>query len=338
MRNETRAKFDAYVGDIAKLNHVPNAAVKFTVDPSVQQTLEARIQASSEFLKRINVIGVDAQAGQKIGLGIGGPIASTTDTSTKDRVPFDPSNLDGSGYFCSQTNFDTALSYGRLDAWAHKPDFQTLIRDAILTRTALDRICVGFNGTSRAATSDRAKNPLLQDVNKGWLQKYRENAADRVLHEGVKDSGKVTVGKGADYENLDALVLDALQLLDEWYRDDPSVVVVLGSALLHDKYFPLVSTANVATEQAALDLVVSGKRIGGKQAVSAPFVPADKMLITRLDNLSIYYQNGGRRRSIIDNPRRDQVENFESSNDAYVIEDFGCGAVVENIEIAKAAA
>ncbi|RQM46538.1 phage major capsid protein, P2 family [Paraburkholderia bannensis] len=336
MRNDTRAKFDAYLGDIAKLNGVPNAAVKFTVDPSVQQTLEGRIQASSEFLKRINMIGVDAQAGSKIGLGIGAPIASTTDTSTKDRTPVDPASLDDNGYFCTQTNFDTALSYARLDAWAHKPEFQTIIRDAILTRTALDRICIGFNGTSRVATSDRAKNPLLQDVNKGWLQKFRDNAADRVLSEVVEGSKKVTVGTGGDFKNLDALVLDALQLLDEWYRDDPSVVVVLGSSLLHDKYFPLVSSANVATEQAALDLVISGKRIGGKQAVSAPFMPADKMLITRLDNLSIYYQNGGRRRSVIDNPKRDQIENYESSNEAYVVEDYGCGAVVENIAMAAA--
>lgn len=334
MRNDTRAKFDAYLGDIAKLNGVPNAAVKFTVDPSVQQTLEGRIQASSEFLKRINMIGVDAQAGSKIGLGIGAPIASTTDTSTKDRTPVDPASLDDNGYFCTQTNFDTALTYARLDAWAHKPEFQTIIRDAILTRTALDRICIGFNGTSRVATSNRANNPLLQDVNKGWLQKFRDNAADRVLHEVVKDSNKVTIGNGGDFKNLDALVLDALQLLDEWYRDDPSVVVVLGSSLLHDKYFPLVSSANVATEQAALDLVISGKRIGGKQAVSAPFMPADKMLITRLDNLSIYYQNGGRRRSIVDNPKRDQIENYESSNEAYVVEDYGCGAVVENIAMA----
>ncbi|MDE1139764.1 phage major capsid protein, P2 family [Paraburkholderia tropica] len=336
MRNDTRAKFDAYLGDIAKLNGVPNAAVKFTVDPSVQQTLEGRIQASSEFLKRINMIGVDAQAGSKIGLGIGAPIASTTDTSTKDRTPVDPASLDDNGYFCTQTNFDTALSYARLDAWAHKPEFQTIIRDAILTRTALDRICIGFNGTSRVATSDRANNPLLQDVNKGWLQKFRDNAPDRVLNEVVEGSKKVTVGTGGDFKNLDALVLDALQLLDEWYRDDPSVVVVLGSSLLHDKYFPLVSSANVATEQAALDLVISGKRIGGKQAVSAPFMPADKMLITRLDNLSIYYQNGGRRRSVIDNPKRDQIENYESSNEAYVVEDYGCGAVVENIAMAAA--
>lgn len=337
MRNPTRALYSAYVQAIAQLNGVPDATVRFSVDPAVQQKLETRIQASSQFLQKINVLGVDEQSGQKVGLGIGSPIASTTDTSTKDRTPIDPTTLDGSGYVCTQTNFDTALKYSRLDAWAHFPDFQTRIRDAIVQRTALDRICIGFNGTSRAATSDRAANSLLQDVNIGWLQKYRANAADRVMHEAVAGSNKVKIGKGADYENLDALVLDALQLLDEWYRDDPSVVVVMGSSLLHDKYFPIVSSANVATEQAALDMVISGKRIGGKQAVSAPFMPADKMLITRLDNLSIYFQNGARRRAVIDNPKRDQIENYESSNEAYVVEDYGCGAVVENIEIEPAA-
>jgi len=339
MRNETRVAFNQYVSAIAELNGVPSATTKFTVSPAVQQKLESRIQASSAFLQRINMIGVDAQAGEKVGLGIGMPIASTTDTTTKARTPIDPASLDGNGYMCTQTNFDTALRYSRLDAWAHLPDFQPRIRDAIVQRTALDRICVGFNGVSRAATSDRAANPLLQDVNIGWLQKYRANAADRVMHEAVAGSNKVKIGNvaGADYKNLDALVLDALQLLDEWYRDDPSVVVVMGSGLLHDKYFPLVNAANVATEQAALDMVISGKRVGGKQAVSAPFFPANSLMVTRLDNLSIYFQNGGRRRSIIDNPSRDQIENYESSNEAYVVEDYGCGAVVENIEIEAAA-
>jgi P2 family phage major capsid protein len=176
MRNETRVAFNQYLSAIAQLNGVPDAAVKFTVDPAVQQTLEGHIQASSAFLQRINVVGVEAQSGEKIGLGIGSPIASTTDTSTKDRQPIDPTTLDSNGYFCTQTNFDTAIKYARLDAWAQRPEFQTLFRDAIVQRSALDRICIGFNGTSRAATSDRAANPLLQDVNKGWLQKWRETA------------------------------------------------------------------------------------------------------------------------------------------------------------------
>ena len=55
--------------------------------------------------------------------------------------------------------------------------------------------------------------------------------------------------------------------------------------------------------------------------------------ITRLDNLSIYWQEGTRRRTIVDNAKRDRIENYESSNEAYVVEDHGAMAVVENIEI-----
>ncbi|KVN23890.1 capsid protein [Burkholderia pyrrocinia] len=339
MRNDTRVAFNAYTAHIAQLNGVQDATTKFSVDPTVQQTLEQKVQASSAFLQSINVIGVDEQSGAKIGLGVGQPIASTTDTTSKDRVPVDPTNLDNNGYQCTQTNFDTAIPYARLDAWAKFPDFQTRIRDAIVKRQALDRICIGFNGTSRAPTSDRAKNPLLQDVNVGWVQKIRVNAPDRVMHEGATGSGKVKVGTGAgnDYKNIDALVYDALEMLDEWYREDPSVVVVLGSGLLHDKFFPFINGANVATEAAALDLVVSAKRVGGKQAVSAPYFPANSVLITRLDNLSLYFQNSARRRTIVDNAKRDRIENYESSNDAYVVEDYGCATVVENIEIQQAA-
>ncbi|WP_230413956.1 P2 family phage major capsid protein, partial [Undibacterium umbellatum] len=41
-----------------------------------------------------------------------------------------------------------------------------------------------------------------------------------------------------------------------------------------------------------------------------------------------------RRRQIVDNAKRDRIENYESSNDAYVVEDYGIAALVENIELA----
>ncbi|WLE59268.1 phage major capsid protein, P2 family [Burkholderia plantarii] len=338
MRNETRVKYNAYLQEIARLNGIDDAGVKFSVDPSVQQTLEDRIQQSSAFLQSVNVIPVDDQTGEKVGLGIGQPIAGTTDTTQKDRQPIDPSSLDSDGYIATQTNFDTSIRYSRLDTWAKFPDFQVRIRNAIVNRQALDRICIGFNGTSRAATSDRVANPLLQDVNIGWCQKIRTNAADRTMKEGVEGSGKVKVGTGAgtDYKNIDALVFDALQLLDEWYREDPAVVVVLGSGLMHDKYFPFINGSNDAVNANAVDMVVSAKRVGGKQAVTAPYFPANSVLITRLDNLSLYWQNGSRRRTIVDNAKRDQIENYESSNEAYVVEDYGCTALVENIEVVPA--
>ena len=65
----------------------------------------------------------------------------------------------------------------------------------------------------------------------------------------------------------------------------------------------------------------------------APFFPDNAILITRFDNLSIYFQEGARRRRVEDVPKRDRIENYESSNDAYVIEDLGLAALVENIEL-----
>ncbi|MBZ0126824.1 MAG: phage major capsid protein, P2 family [Rhodocyclaceae bacterium] len=338
MRNETRIAYNAYLAQLAKLNGVPSAAEKFTIDPSIQQTLESKIQESSDFLQKINIVGVPEQSGEKLGLGVSGPIAGTTDTAAQDRATSDLSAMDANGYVCTQTNFDSHIGYAKLDMWAKFPDFQTRLRDSILRRQALDRIMIGFNGTSRAVTSNKVANPLLQDVNKGWLQKYRENAAARVMDQGA-NAGAVRVGEaaGRDYYNLDALVFDAVNnLIEPWYREDTELVVILGRDLLADKYFPLINAANPPTEKLAADLIVSQKRVGGLQAMRAPFVPAGTLMITRLDNLSIYWQEGARRRTVVDNAKRDRIENYESSNEAYVIEDYGCGGVVENITFAWA--
>lgn len=334
MRKETRLAFNAYKKAIAQLNGTLDVSEKFAIEPSIQQKLETRIQESSDFLSRINNIGVKDQSGEKLGLGIGSPIASTTDTTQADRVPTDPTTLDGTGYFCTQTNFDTLIKFSKLDAWAKFPDFQTRIRDLILKRQALDIMTIGFNGISRAATSNRATNPLLQDVNIGWLQKYREHAAQRVMHEVAAGSNQVKIGATGDYKNLDALVMDAVNnLIDPWHQEDTELVVLVGRDLLADKYFPLVNTTQAPSEQIAADMIISQKRIGGLQAVRVPFFPAGTMMVNRLDNLSRYYQEGARRRTIVDNAKRDQIENYESSNDAYVVEDYGLGCLIENITL-----
>lgn len=333
MKKETRLAFNALAAAIAELNGVPVAVgEKFAVEPSVQQTLETRVQESSDFLKKINIIGVTDQKGEKLGLGVGSPIASTTNTANTDRTTSDPTDLEGEGYECTQTNFDTHIKYAKLDAWAKFPNFQTMVRDVILRRQALDRILIGFNGTSRAATSNKVANPLLQDVNKGWLQHYREQAPARVMDEVVAASGVINVYAGGDYENLDALVMDAVNnLIDPWHQERTDLVAIVSRDLLHDKYFPLVNQDQANSEKMAADMIISQKRIGGLQAVRVPGFPAGTILITSLDNLSIYFQEGSRRRTILDNPKRDQIENYESSNDAYVVEDFGAGCLLENI-------
>ncbi len=58
-----------------------------------------------------------------------------------------------------------------LDAWAPFPDFhQRWTQCRCQSDCSVDRIMIGFNGTSAAATTNRSTNPKLQDVNIGWLK------------------------------------------------------------------------------------------------------------------------------------------------------------------------
>ncbi|MGJ0639562.1 P2 family phage major capsid protein, partial [Xenorhabdus bovienii] len=97
---------------------------KVQIEPSVAQTLEDEIQQSADFLQKVNVLPVSEQSGQAIGLGVGSTTAGTTDTDSKDRETTDPTRLTAIEYKCEQTNFDTSLSYAKLDLWAKFPDFQ----------------------------------------------------------------------------------------------------------------------------------------------------------------------------------------------------------------------
>lgn len=342
MRTETRVALNAYFAQIAALNAVPGAEVSktFTAAPSVAQTLETKIQESSEFLSRINMITVPEMEGERLQLGVSGLIAGRTDTSGAGRrATRDPSGLSDFRYRAEKTNFDTHLPYAKLDVWAKFPDFQTRIRDAIVKAQARDRMRIGFHGVSVAADTNPATSPNGEDVNKGWLQHLREKAASQVIAAGAAgDATKLNIGAGLDYANLDALVYDMVTGLDPWFQDDTDLVAIVSRDLLHDKYFPLINTDQAPTEQLARDIIVSQKRLGGLPAVRVPSFPAGKILVTTYDNLSIYTQDGTRRRRVVDNAERDRVENFESVNDAYVVEDFGRAMLAENIVIGPGAA
>ncbi|OOS00659.1 phage major capsid protein, P2 family [Canicola haemoglobinophilus] len=309
---------------------------KFTVEPSVQQRLENAVQESSDFLKLINIVPVDEQQGEILGLGVAGTIAGTTDTNSAGRKTQAIHALSKIPYHCQQINYDTHLKYATLDMWAKFPDFAKRIGALKAERMALDRIMIGFNGTSRAATSNRVSNPLLQDVAVGWLKKIEDNAPERVMKEETRDSGKIEVGEGKTYKNLDALVFSAVSdLIAPQFQDDTKLVAIMSRDLLADKYFPLVNQSK-ASEQVSGDIIMSTKRVGGLPAVQAPFVPKGTILITRLDNLSIYYQSGAMRRTLKDNAEYDRYEDYTSSNDDFVVENYESVALLKNIKMVDA--
>lgn len=356
MRNETRTAFTSFIGRVAELNGVAasdvRAGAEFSVGPVVEQKLEEIIQQESPFLQQVNVTMVLSQEGDKIGLGVTRPIAGRTATNSATGVrrrPIDPTDTADKGrYRCEQTNSDTAIKYAKLDQWRHRPEFQTLWRDVVAKQQGRDRIMIAWNGVACAATTDVTTFPLLQDVNFGWLYKIRTFAPARVLDDGALTVGAQagtkaiyvapgTPGTDVDYVNLDALVTDATMLLDEWHRADTDLVVIVGFDLVHDKVMSIINAAgDRATEQEARNrLLALPTQIGGKRAIVVPFFPVDAVLITSLDNLSIYVQEGTRRRAVKDAPEYNEVQDFSSVNECYVVEDYGRTALVENIRMGK---
>lgn len=201
---------------------------------------------------------------------------------------------------------------------------------------------IGWNGKLAAKDTDRVQFPMLQDVNIGWIEHTRHDAPAQVMSEGDAGTGHIYIHqpnseadtKEGDYGNLDALVFDLVNSkIKPWYQDDTDLVVICGRKLLADKYFPILNETRDNQNKLAGQVLVSQKQIGGLLAIRVPFVPEDTLIVTRLDNLSIYWQIGGRRRHLEEQPSLDRIVNWESSNDAYVVEDYDCIAVAENITL-----
>lgn len=343
MDNNTRKLFDQYVARQAEMSGVSPAAVaaKFAVEPSRQQKMEVEAQQSDSFLSKINVFGVSQQIGQKVLIGSKGPLAGVNNSTTTRRNPADNSKMEPFNYTCRKVNYDYGLGYEQLDTWAHMPEFQQLISKAMARQMSLDRIMIGFNGTKYADPSNRAANPLLQDCGIGWLEKIRTEAPHRMIS-GVtvtaRDDDNKIIAKGT-YGNLTSAVYDAKNsLMDEWHKRNPDNVVILAGDLLTSSNFPAInamSQTNPNTEMLAGQLIVAQERVGNMPTFIAPYFPVNGILITPFKNLSVYYQRGSLRRSIKEEPEYNRVATYQSSNDDFVIEDYGNVAFIDGITFAQ---
>jgi P2 family phage major capsid protein len=320
---------------IAETYGVPLSSKMFSVEPSITQELNDAITAKADFLQRINVIPVTEIKGEKVFIGVSGPVTGRTNTKTTDREAKDASALENSTYELSSTESDVGLPYAKIDAWAKFPDFHQRYSAAVQKQIALDRIMVGFHGLKAAAQTDIEAYPMLQDVNKGWLQQLREQAPQQVLKEG-KAAGKVTLGLDGDYANLDALVHDTKQMVDERLRDGGDLIAIIGSDLLAaDKAKLYAKQGDVPTEKERIEDAQVIATYGGLPSFSVPFFPVNAVLVTSWDNLSIYFQDSSWRKQTVDNPKRSRVEDYNSRNEGYVIEQLEKIALTENVELVK---
>ena len=308
---------------------------QFSVDPSVQQKLIDLQRESSEFLGMINYVPVDEQSGEKLGLGVAGTLAGRTNTDQNDRSTRDPTTLDADRYECKQTNFDTHVTYAKLDLWAKFKDFQARLRGQVLQQQARDNIMIGWNGIVAAAQTDRAANTVAAG------RQYRLAAADPQQAPDPCLRGR-RKGREQDRDRQDGRRLS--QPGRPGLRRHRQVPAGMGPGRHRTgghrrqrpaarEIFPHGRREDKPTEKIASDVLISKKQLGGLRVVQVPFFPAGTILITRLDNLSIYEQEGTRRKTIVDNAKRSRIETFESVNLAYVVENFDYALLIEHIEI-----
>lgn len=284
--------------------------------------LQKSIQNQSNLLSHINVKATKKPSGSADFFDLVNPIAGKTDTRHHSRIPktgFNPSD-----YACQYTNYDVALPFATIDAWTdaskNQEDFNRQAKTSIERRIALDRIMVGFNGTSSAAHSDLTTNSRLQDINKGWLQIIREQAPAQV-------AADLQYGADQAQPSLGRLLRHAVNSrLSDGLRDDPLLVAIVGADLLPD---PL---AQASTDDKRLpDLVFHQQRQGGMRAASAAFFPGNAVLITRLDNLSLYFNVNSHRLHCEDEPNLDQIALYQQTAEAFVIENLSACLLLDNV-------
>ncbi len=295
---------------------------KFTVTPSVEQTLQDQITEQSSFLGMVHTQVVDHGEGETVYGGVSGSVTSTTDTkSGKKRNPRNVLGLTGSTYKCNKVHSDVFIHYDDLDTWSpHFPDFHQRYRNWVQQAIANDRLIIGWNGTSYSKDSDIGANPLMQDCNIGWIQTLRSQKPSNVIAEIEAASGVVKIGSGTgnDYTNLDMAVHDALQLIPVHLRKD--LVVLLGSELLAtDKAKLYEAHGATPSEKQAIELQAINKTYAGLTAYSPEFFPTRGIMITSLKNLCIMVKKGTWRRHVEDSSESEAVIDWNGRRECYGI-------------------
>lgn len=342
-----RDALDRHYANIAQVNNTANVHRQFNIDPTVEQRLEDLQTESVEFLNAINIYGVRDLKGQTIGMGANNFVGSRTSAANLPRKPKYVGRMQDKAFELFDTEFDTMLPWALIDAWSKFPDFSVRYSRAVATAIGLTRITVGWHGESAAAQTNLVANPNGEDLNIGWLHKLRLERPDHVMGRVLAGDGTATgaaapilVGNGQAYQNVDALAYDLISGMPSWARTSTEHVVMVSADLVDEKYFPMVNRAlsptidgsKATSDEQVGTIIKSQKQIGGRPAWIVPNFPEGTLFISPPKNLSIYWQEGSRRRYIKDEPENKRgLVDYNSVNEGYVIEDDDFAVMAENI-------
>ncbi|OIN09088.1 phage major capsid protein, P2 family [Oceanisphaera psychrotolerans] len=294
---------------------------KFSVTGPQETRLRTALLESVDFLRMITLADVDQIKGQVIDVGIGG-----IHSGRKANGRFlQAVGVDGHNYELTETDSGAVLPWSTLAVWANagnEGEFLQKVNEFINRSFALDMLRVGFNGISIAATTDPVTNPLGQDVNKGWQQLAKEwNGGSQI----VGDAGSKVYfepdGKNGEYNTLDAMASDLINsTMDPAFRNDPRLTVLVGADLVAAAQGRLYSQADKPTEQIAAQQLATS--IAGRRAMTPPFFPGKRMVVTMPGNLHLYTQRGTRQRSAAQNQDRKGFESQYWRMEGYAVGDY----------------
>jgi P2 family phage major capsid protein len=337
MKEITRKLYSAMAARLAKTYGVDSVITPFAATPELEQRLQDKIVEQDNFLSRINVVTVGEIEGQNILGSASGPSSGRVNTAVdgQERTPKDLLGLDTFAYKLYQTNSDVYMRYATMDAWAKFKDLAERYSRYLQQRIANDRCLIGWYGESAAADTDLVANPMMQDVNKGWLQYMKDKKAANILTEGGT-LGEIRIGEGGDFLNLDHAVADLVDGIPPFLRQD--LVALVGSELMGmEKSALYQAIAAKPTEKNLAHISLSS--FGGLPADTPNNFPARGLVITSYKNLSIYVQEGSWRRHLKDKPEKDRVEDYNARNEGYVVEtpDAFVGVDFTNVKVPNGA-
>lgn len=322
--------------DAVQLGTVPGKetiAIYSEATPTPALTGNLAASHGTDFLTKINVVPVADQEGERVLVGAG-PLASINNSG--HRNPQNMASLTPHRYQCRKVNLDASIPYADLESWATVENYPELVKAAIDRQRALDRLLIGFNGTHYADPSDASAYPKRQDCGVGWLEKYRQEAPQRVI------SGLSVAGRGesnkiiapGDYGTIDALVLDGWQsAIAEQYRN--GLVSICSAETLFRKEWPFVrhlAPDRPNYERLINEIMLRNPTIGGLPAVVVPFFPDDAVWVTPLSNISLYWQGSSIRKQAKDEPEYNRLAMYESRDDAYMVENYEAGCLIDGID------
>ena len=339
---KSRAALDQMYKFIAQHNGGFDPRQVFNIAPNYAQRIEEKVMQSNAFLKQINSTPVDSLTGQVLGFDVPDTITSRTTERQTDgsfRRPSDPTKLVDRSFACKEIEQDPMIPWKKIDQWAGViNDFYPRFRRSVDFAKARDMLLIMWYGQGAVANTDKNENPLLQDVQRGFVQYLISNAPSQVsgiILDAAEPSGyrveEIRIGPGAGangFENLDQAVnyLKSMKI-DRLFRKMESQRVLVGEQLLiRDRAQMLGVAGNVATERVATQILARTASIGEVERANSDELPDHLIFVSPMDNLSHYWLPSSMR------AKYDEVSHEKKGVVSYYYKE--CDNVVEAVEAA----